>query len=443
MDGDTSRVGADAFVARVQEFLADLPDLPGLPDLGLTRASDEQVRAVWQAKEQLARALARVDHAVVAELGIRHGPRSVPALAVQLLRISPVEARRRVRDAADLGPRVTVTGEPLPAVFPTVAAAQAEGIVSVEHARVITSGIESLSPDVQTEHGEWCEEFLVEHARRFDPATLRKLTTAISERLDQDSIEQLHDKLERERYLTVQHHDNGSISLKAKLTPEVAARLTPLLRAFGQPAHGHGLPDDRSAGQRNHDAFADIVNLAARSGEVPTVGGTPSTLILIAEQRDFTTGTGLAYTGDGDPIPLNRAKQWITGATTITTVHPSPDGNPTVDTRRLCTPNQHTALIARDRGCCFPGCHRPPQHTEAHHIIPWADGGPTTVDNLALLCSHHHRNHQADGWQLIMQDHHPWWRPPPWLDPQQTLIRNDLHCPSGSHGWRGVVRLDR
>jgi hypothetical protein len=53
------------------------------------------------------------------------------------------------------------------------------------------------------------------------------------------------------------------------------------------------------------------------------------------------------------------------------------------------------ALIARDRGCAMPGCteHRP-RKLHAHHVWHWADGGPTALDNLILLCTaHHHRIH--------------------------------------------------
>ena len=48
------------------------------------------------------------------------------------------------------------------------------------------------------------------------------------------------------------------------------------------------------------------------------------------------------------------------------------------------------ALWARDRGCRFPGCGRR-RFVDAHHIEHWADGGPTSLWNLVLLCGHHHR----------------------------------------------------
>ncbi|GBC87547.1 hypothetical protein HRbin12_01558 [bacterium HR12] len=49
------------------------------------------------------------------------------------------------------------------------------------------------------------------------------------------------------------------------------------------------------------------------------------------------------------------------------------------------------ALVVRDGGCAFPGCGRPPGWCDAHHVIHWADGGPTALSNLVLLCRPHHR----------------------------------------------------
>ncbi len=57
---------------------------------------------------------------------------------------------------------------------------------------------------------------------------------------------------------------------------------------------------------------------------------------------------------------------------------------------RLATAAQQTALAARDRGCVWPGCTTPPSLCEAHHVTWWSRGGPTTLDNLALLCHRHH-----------------------------------------------------
>ncbi len=56
---------------------------------------------------------------------------------------------------------------------------------------------------------------------------------------------------------------------------------------------------------------------------------------------------------------------------------------------RTVPPALRRALEARDRGCRFPGCGL--RFTEAHHIVHWADGGETSLRNMALLCRTHHR----------------------------------------------------
>jgi hypothetical protein len=53
----------------------------------------------------------------------------------------------------------------------------------------------------------------------------------------------------------------------------------------------------------------------------------------------------------------------------------------------------------RDRGCRFPGCGAR-AFTEAHHIVWWRNGGRTDIDNLALICSFHHRLVHEHGWSV-------------------------------------------
>jgi hypothetical protein len=72
-------------------------------------------------------------------------------------------------------------------------------------------------------------------------------------------------------------------------------------------------------------------------------------------------------------------------------------------TTRVVQPAQRTALAVRDGGCVFPGCDRPLAWCEAHHLVHWLDGGPTDLDNLALLCRAHHRAVHEGGWQLQRQ----------------------------------------
>jgi hypothetical protein len=70
--------------------------------------------------------------------------------------------------------------------------------------------------------------------------------------------------------------------------------------------------------------------------------------------------------------------------------------------RTVSTPLKR-ALWSRDRGCSFPGCNNT-RYVDAHHIRHWANGGDTSLDNLTLLCSQHHRLLHEGGFK-IRRDH--------------------------------------
>jgi len=73
----------------------------------------------------------------------------------------------------------------------------------------------------------------------------------------------------------------------------------------------------------------------------------------------------------------------------------------------------------RDGGCVGPNCTAPPSWCHAHHVIEWEHGGRTDVDNGALLCSFHHHQLHAGGFQLRMNRGVPEMLAPPWLDREQ------------------------
>ncbi len=69
-------------------------------------------------------------------------------------------------------------------------------------------------------------------------------------------------------------------------------------------------------------------------------------------------------------------------------------------TARVVPPHIRKALNLRDRGCVFDGCGAPPPWCHAHHLIHWADGGPTSLWNLVLLCTRHHHHVHDLGWDI-------------------------------------------
>jgi hypothetical protein len=98
-------------------------------------------------------------------------------------------------------------------------------------------------------------------------------------------------------------------------------------------------------------------------------------------------------------------------------------------TRRLVTGGLRRALVARDRGCAFPGCDRDARWADAHHVVPWSHGGPTSLDNTLLACGFHHDElHDPDGWTVfIAPDGRPTFIPPTRIDPHQRPRRNKYH----------------
>jgi hypothetical protein len=98
-------------------------------------------------------------------------------------------------------------------------------------------------------------------------------------------------------------------------------------------------------------------------------------------------------------------------------------------TQRLATPAQHTVLLARDGGCVIPGCTVPGDACDAHHVIRWSDGGPTDLDNLALLCARHHTEVHLGLWEIEIDDGIPWVLPPTWVNPFRRRLRNAVHHP--------------
>lgn len=68
--------------------------------------------------------------------------------------------------------------------------------------------------------------------------------------------------------------------------------------------------------------------------------------------------------------------------------------------QRLASPQQRAVLAVRDGGCTFPGCDAPTSWCDVHHVIEWDDHGLTDLDNLALLCRHHHGVTHRNGWTM-------------------------------------------
>lgn len=198
----------------------------------------------------------------------------------------------------------------------------------------------------------------------------------------------------RRRALHLSKTLDGMGRLDGWLDPEATDELMAALDAATPPP---AATDERTPAQRRADGLMDLV----RSGG-QALSGQPGLVV----HTDLSTLTGegpptLAETDSGTVLS-KEAVDRISCDAEVTRVVFDSDSRP-VDVgraKRVITPAQRRALDARDRHCRFTGCDRPAGWCDGHHIVHWSRGGPTDLDNLVLLCRHHHTLVHDGGWQL-------------------------------------------
>jgi hypothetical protein len=211
-----------------------------LVELDLSRLGRDDLLTLLRGMEAQRRRLPVVDHALVAELDQRGvagelAARDTKTLLRDVLRLSPRQAKARHAAAVDLGPRRGLTGEALPPLLPAVAAAQAAGTISDEHARVITRVIEQLPPRLEAEHGPAVEERLVAEAARFDPSVLARIGRHLLDWINPDGTEDRDTGHDRRRHASLTCNRDGSGDLRAHLTPAALAQWQAVLDPLAAP----------------------------------------------------------------------------------------------------------------------------------------------------------------------------------------------------------------
>ena len=431
MDGTS--VGGPAPVAAVAVLRAGVDALLGC---GLSGLSGVELTGLLADVEVQRRRLESVDQGLLAEVAGRgvageyacSGP---VELLVQLLRVDAGEARARVARARELGPRRELSGQPLPPILALTAAAQRAGTISATHVAVISRCIDQLPAEQAGQVTGVVEQFLVGQAERWAPRLVARDAARLLAHLDQDGAEPGEPQAQRRRELTLHRAGDGTMLLSGRLTPAAGATWQVILDALSAPLPSSaGERDDRTPSQRRHDGFLEAGQRLLRSATLPESGGAPVTVLVRLDATHLRTGTGLAETDHGELLPVPDLLHLAAEADIIPAVLNHTGGILAYGQhRRVASPQQRRALALRDGGCSFPGCTRPPAWCQAHHIRPWAQDGPTNLDNLCLLCSFHHREFHKRGWQVRIHHAIPEWIPPPWLDPQQTPQHNHTHHP--------------
>ncbi|MEX0796851.1 MAG: DUF222 domain-containing protein [Acidimicrobiia bacterium] len=164
--------------------------------------------------------------------------------------------------------------------------------------------------------------------------------------------------------------------------------------------------DTRTATQRRHDALEDLAVSFLETTNTTTSGGEKPHLNIHVDLDALQAEPGgLHETTEGTVLPIETIRQ-ISCDCSLTRIVFGPDSE-IIDVgrkTRAINPAQRRAVIARDRHCTWGGCRRPADWCDVHHIIHWADGGETILENLTLLCRYHHTlTHQQDASQRLEQ----------------------------------------
>ncbi|MCH7669362.1 MAG: DUF222 domain-containing protein [Acidobacteria bacterium] len=154
--------------------------------------------------------------------------------------------------------------------------------------------------------------------------------------------------------------------------------------------------DTRSMPQRRLDALVDISQYWLDHSDVPgTSGGSKPHVTVTIDYQALISGLdsdGLLPEVDGTPVHPDQVRRICCDAGIVRMVTSGESQVLDVGRRtRTIPPGLRRVLERRDRGCTWSGCHAPLSWCDAHHIVHWADGGETVLENLRLLCRRHHR----------------------------------------------------
>ena len=218
----------------------------------------------------------------------------------------------------------------------------------------------------------------------------------------------------------------GAFCFQGRDTPErgaaLLARLTPLAESLaGSPSDDIGGSDDSRVpyDALMADAFFALVTTGA--GPLPAGGDhlvdrpAPATVVvrvdLAALRRGHARGDERCEIDGQGPVPVPLARSLCSDAFLALVFEEAGDIKAVSHQGRTVHRAVRTALVHRDRTCVVPGCHVA-YGLEIDHLDPYALGGPTSLDNLALLCHHHHRLKTYEGWELARSgpsDADPGW----------------------------------
>ncbi len=415
----------DAALDALRESADETPE--SLADDALLEALDRaatvrrlvDARSAVLAGEVARRSAPQLAHAGLAQ---RRGHRTPEELVRVTTGSSRHDARVAVRAGSMLAPPATdALGAPVEPALPIWARALIEpvtqGRLSTAALESIRTGLGDESETVSAEALQTAVAVLLTEIDTLDVDRLHRRARQLRDELDTAGIAEREAARRDARSLRVHRGSDGMTRATWVLDPESAAVLTDLYDRATSPRRGGPTflaPDDVALIERMHadertpeqyasDVFLDLLRAGAHADSSQMLSsGAPSVRVVVTA-RDVRDSSGFGeLEGQADVISLPSVQRLIC-AGSHTPILISSAGQP-LDvgrSQRLFTARQRIALAARDGGCRWAGCERPPSWCEAHHIEPWGSAqGRTDVADGLLLCRHHHVLVHNNGWRI-------------------------------------------
>ncbi|MBO0864272.1 MAG: HNH endonuclease [Mycobacterium sp.] len=360
------------------------------------------------------------------------------------LRITRGEAARRIDEAAELGSRQALTGEPLAPQLPATAAGQRAAAIGEAHVRVIRGFLRDLPCWIDADTRAHAEAQLADFATQYRPELLAKLADKLAEVLNPDGEFSDEDRARRRSLTLGKQETDGMSPIRGYLNPAARAAVEAVFAKLAAPGMANpyddnpmldGTPseraiqrDTRTPAQRNHDALHAAARAILASGELGQHNGLPASIIVTATLQELESGTGKGLTGGGTLLPMKDVIRLARHAHHYLAIFNNGKALALYHTKRLASPAQRIVLHAKDRGCSRPGCDVKGYYCEVHHCTPYAKCRTTDVNDLTFGCGGDH-DLAEQGWTTRKNSNGDTeWIPPPHLDHGQPRI-NTFHHP--------------
>ncbi len=252
----------------------------------------------------------------------------------------------------------------------------------------------------------------------------------------------------KSRAIHVYPDEDGMVVVRGRLTAEVGALLLRALAAgrekLDQPGQGDGAPTPTMA-QQQADALALLAETALHHELDPGASGERYQVVVHVDAAVLADPDqpGQSVLEDGAHVSAETSRRLACDASRVVMRHDHDGRVVEIGARtRTIPPALRRALHHRDHGCRFPGCGLP--FGQGHHLRHWAQGGPTTLSNLAMLCRRHHRAVHEEGFQVdrqpdgALQFRRPDGRPLPDVPPPSPVPADPVHALREGHVAQGL-----